>query len=112
MIPPEPTSEDCEKNSSVVWVTSHWTRHGFAAWYPQMGGYVGRALIFPQTEETNVDAKAGDVCFDVYVWHDGEFPFGDRDADGRIVALLHHCSPRQFIEFGELVQSRLKAVKQ
>ena len=48
--------------------------------------------------------KTYDQCFEVYVWHDGEFPFddsGDRGENGP--AHLHHCMPSQFVEFGNLV---------
>jgi len=62
-----------------------------------MGGYVGRCVVEP----------GGDGCFECFVWHDGEFPFSDDDGcntrgcDGPFV--LHHCSAKQFIKFGQLV---------
>ncbi len=83
-------------------------QHGTACWYPQMGGYVGKALAVP----------TGAGCVDVYVWHDGEFPFaGDDntpvtvvDANGwvgprRGPVCLHHCDGAQFVAFGEFLLS-------
>ena len=62
-----------------------------AAWYPQMGGYVGKCWL---------SLRGPDDCFVAYVFHDGEFPFDD----GRAPRALHHCDARQFIAFGELVE--------
>jgi hypothetical protein len=96
----EPTPEDCSAHK----VTDHpdgWRT--IAIWYPQMGGYVGKALVVAQP------GPDGDSCFDVYVWHDGSFPF-DEDG-GRARAHLHHCSAGQFIDFGETVQRLLTATE-
>jgi len=38
--------------------------------------------------------------FDVYVWHDGDFPF---TGSNRIPTRVHHCCAQQFIRFGETV---------
>lgn len=67
-------------------------RKGYCCWYPQMGGYSGIAIVIP----------AGD-CFDVLVWHDGEFPFDDDPFDGgdkQEPVELHHCCAEQFVRFG------------
>lgn len=89
----EPTSEECESNAVVI-VDG---MVGHAIWYPQMGGYVGHAIAVPEVGE--------DPCWDVYVWHDGEFPFSGEYTDLAISVrgpvLLHHCTPEGFIEFGE-----------
>ena len=82
--PVEPSSDDCTGNVRGTW-------NGFptmALWYPQMGGYVGHAV-----------AVLND-CMDVYVWHDGEFPF---DAVDGSPACVHHCDPEQFVRFGRLL---------
>lgn len=56
-----------------------------ALWYPQMGGYAAKAVTV---------LLASDSCHDLYVWHDGDFPFsGDED---RAPIQLHHCDPEQF----------------
>lgn len=91
--PPEPTPEQCSEGAAVDGGAG---RTGTAAWYPQMGGYVGRAVI------VTVD---GD-CTDVYVWHDGDFPFTGDDAyrDDAYPRLVHHCDGSQFVRFGELLQ--------
>lgn len=85
--PDEPTTDECTANASV---NLDATTVGTACWYPQMGGYVARAVIVPDHG-----------CVDVYVWHDGDFPFG---GDERPPVVLHHCRGRQFIEFGQLVE--------
>ena len=86
MIPREPTADECSTHADLG---DGWT----AIWYPQMGGYVGKAAAFIEDE-----------CFEVYVWHDGEFPFScgqtDRDVPASPVR-LHHCDADQFISFGE-----------
>jgi len=68
-------------------------RRFLACWYPQMGGYVGRCLV--EVLPTVPDG----YCFEVYVWHDGEFPFEEGTP-----RQLHHCDPEQFIHFGEIVR--------
>jgi hypothetical protein len=84
-VPPEPTAQQCSDKSAIAF-GDEWA---FACWYPQMGGYVGKCVV----------TGAGEGCFDAYVWHDGEFPFGDGPSPNR----LHHCHPGQFIAFGEAV---------
>jgi hypothetical protein len=87
--PPAPTPEQCSSKASIQFAGRTLT----AAWYPQMGGSGSACLI----------EKDSSGCFDVWVWHDGEFPFGE--GDEREPAFLHHCDPEQFIRFGELVRS-------
>jgi hypothetical protein len=89
--PPEPTAEQCSHGADVS--------GGRACWYPQMGGYVGKAVAALDKDED---------CIMVWVWHDGQFPFrslDDRD-DGppRSPVLLHHCDPVQFIRFGQFLE--------
>ena len=89
----EPTPEECEANAKLMLGGESYT----AAWYPQRGGYVAKCLI------RHVDAE--DCCYDLYVWHDGEFPFsGEGETDAQPVG-LHHCDGNQFIAFGELLNS-------
>lgn len=84
--PNEPTSEQCSANAEVG-------KRMWAAWYPQMGGYVGKCVV---------EDLGG--CFDVWVWHDGEFAFGGEQEEAPSPAHLHHCDPEQFIRFGETVK--------
>lgn len=89
MTPNIPTSEECSANSKVF---ERGNEVGYACWYPQMGGYCGKAVfVFEKTD--------GNTCFDVYVWHDGEFPFGDGEP-----VRIHHCDAEQFIRFGNQVK--------
>jgi hypothetical protein len=90
-----PTPEQCS-NHEVVSENEHYIYK--AIWYPQMGGYVGRALV-----EINKEYDLGN-CFDVYVWHDGEFPFGGEQEPAR----LHHCDYKQFVLFGLTIRKFLK----
>ena len=84
-IPTEPSSDQCNAKARGLWGS----RPVMALWYPQMGGYVGKALV----------VEEGD-CFNTWVWHDGEFPFdGEMDRPRE----LHHCDPAQFILFGDQV---------
>lgn len=88
----EPTSDECSARA-VVQLTDE--IRGHACWYPSMGGYVGKAVA---------TIRDGDGCVDLYVWHDGDFPFGDDSPDvwgePRGPVELHHCEPDQFEAFG------------
>jgi hypothetical protein len=84
--PDEPTSEQCSKNATVY---EDDNQIATAIWYPSMGGYVGRAVAVMQ--------KNPDTCVEVFVWHNGDFPFDKYDDSPRI---LHHCDPNQFVKFG------------
>lgn len=92
----EPTPEQCS-NHDRVYDIGH--KVGYAIWYPQMGGYVGKAVAVLDHEwiEHSNGSRVGG-CIDVYVWHDGDFPFGD-ERSGPIT--IHHCDPDQFVAFGE-----------
>jgi hypothetical protein len=84
----QPTAAECSANSLIF---DGECVKGYAIWYPSMGGYVGKALAI----------SGGDGgCVDVYVWHDGEFPFDSED-DSAEPVYLHHCTITDFIRFGE-----------
>lgn len=93
--PTEPTGDQCNKRLKVY---EDEYRVGYAIWYPQMGGYVGKAVAVMDKEWIEHDGGSEGGCIDVYVWHDGEFPFNEDDE--RQPAHIHHCDPEQFIEFG------------
>lgn len=95
--PPEPTAEQCTAHAPVADFNG---MKAFACWYPPMGGYVSRCVVVDTGKRD--DGEPG--CFEVYVWHDGEFPFtADSDDDYRPPAHLHHCGAEQFVEFGRTV---------
>ena len=87
----QPTSDECDSHAMITEAGEQW----MAAWYPQMGGYGAYCWVNIRNEHDGVLP-----CFDVLVWHDGEFPFGD----GNPPTELHHCVAAQFIEFGSLVK--------
>jgi hypothetical protein len=59
-----------------------------------MGGYCGRCVVvMPKNSEHS-------HCFDVLVWHDGDFPF-----KGKSPIEMHHCEAQQFIDFGTLINN-------
>lgn len=95
MIPDEPTSEQCESKERLA---DFCGVEAYACWYPQMGGYVGKAVVLI-SDPASEDGEA-DRCFEAYVWHDGEFPFKDAD---RNPVHIHHCMPSQFIDFGQFI---------
>lgn len=119
--PREPTADECTHHAIVD--------GGVAIWYPQMGGYVGKAVAFACSDEPG-------SCIDVYVWHDGDFPFGGtvtsnecwcwcaedptQNADELCPCCkdkvtphpkrpyqIHHCDITQFITFGETLNELL-----
>ena len=87
----EPTTEECDQCAKIA-EDEHCI--AYAIWYPQMGGYVGKAVAVFGKEEAG-----GSRCFDVTVWHDGQWPFHD----GQPGTQLHHCDAEQFIEFGKRI---------
>jgi hypothetical protein len=90
-----PTPEQCNENAKVG--ENDDGRGLYACWYPQMGGYGSRCVVVAPYAPTRPDDGPG--CFEAYVWHDGEFPFSDREP-----ARLHHCRAAQFVRFGTLVE--------
>jgi hypothetical protein len=92
--PPEPTSAQCSDTTELTWPGDDDTkRRGTACWYPSMGGYAAKAVAV-------VDQG---MCINVYVWHNGEFPFTDDDTDPRPPRVLHHCDGDGFVRFGEFL---------
>lgn len=91
----EPTTTECSTHAPVDLEPG---MTGTACWYPKMGGYVARAVAV-------ID---DDLCIDVYVWHDGEFPFDGLCQDCRIPrqpVKVHHCDPGEFIKFGQFLET-------
>jgi hypothetical protein len=91
----EPTAEECRAKAEV---RLNEKLAGRACWYPQMGGYWGKAV-----------AVVDEDCVDVYVWHNGDFPFSSDhpgwDGQPPNPALLHHCDGEQFVNFGKFLMS-------
>lgn len=86
--PAEPTPEQCSAQERVTIPGSDIPAH--AVWWPQMLGRHGRAVI-----------TVGD-CPEVWVWHDGSFPFHDHwDGPGRSPAHLHLSDADQWIDLFE-----------
>lgn len=86
--PRYPSASECSSNAEID--------GGRACWYPSMGGYAARAVAVPDRAD-NGEAP----CWSIYVWHDGDFPFGD----DRPPRELHHCDPGDFVRFGRLIDS-------
>lgn len=83
--PDAPTPEQCEANAEVDVPACG---KGVAFWHPQWGGYTARAIMVPY--------ENGD-CFDVYVWHDGEFPRNDKPPRE-----YHYCDSDQLRKMADL----------
>lgn len=86
--PKEPTGEQCQAQERFELDGNR----GMYLWYPQMGGYVGKAAM--------VRYGGTNACLEVFVWHDGDFPFCE-DGDNTSPRQIHHCAAEQFIHFGE-----------
>lgn len=89
----EPTGVQCTNRAAVALDDGS---VAYACWYPQMGGYAAKALVIPGG------------CAEVFVWHDGDFPFLGSDVDpvhGRKPTRLHHCDGEQFVDFGQFLMS-------
>lgn len=89
----EPTPEDCTTHKT--WTDSEGYHH-LAFWWPQMGGYVGKAVarVEPLSESDRGD------CVMVWIWHDGEFPFSESEG---IPAVLHICDFGDWLSTLELL---------
>jgi len=96
--PPEPTVEQCSENAAVY---EDDRRVGYAIFYPQMGGYCGKAVAVCEKGWSGIGPVRFGGCIEIYVWHDGEFPFSEDDDDGRSPAHIHICDPEQFVRFGK-----------
>jgi hypothetical protein len=89
----EPSDNDCRTNVEIK-VNN---LKGYACYYPQMGGYLGKAIVIPLQYD-----KSTEPCYNVLIWHDGEFPFTQLENEP---VTLHHCSADQFIQFGNLLKT-------
>jgi hypothetical protein len=90
--PREPTPEECTTGARIG-------DHGQAFWWPQMGGYAARAVAV---------AWPDDCCLDVWVWHDGQFPFGgtcQSCGDARSPVRVHMDDGDGWIRLGEFLNS-------
>jgi hypothetical protein len=106
-IPDEPTSDQCNAHARLPDMDG---KAAFAVWYPQMGGYCSKCIVL--LDIANSPGHIG-CCFDVWIWHDGAFPFSDDgDPEGRSPVFLHHCGADQFVSFGELILKLETAVKE
>lgn len=84
----QPTSEQC--TCAHIGTTPD-GRSTIAAWFPSIGGYAAPSLIV-----------IGECCFDVYVWHNGDFPFAaDSLGNEEIPRRLHISDGDDFIRFGK-----------
>lgn len=93
----EPTGDECNEKAIIYENDKEICR---ALWFPQMGGYSGKAVAVITKRIEGMDDLDGG-CVEVYVWHDGEFPFkGD---SSRPPYNIHLCDPDQFIGFGNLL---------
>jgi hypothetical protein len=89
---PQPTAEQCSTNAEIRVGDCV----GYACWWPQTGGYSGKALVMVDSND----------CLDVLVWHDGAFPFDghcQNCRDPRSPVELHHCDGEQFVRFGQFL---------
>lgn len=92
-----PTPEECDKHASVEYDWYGGRATFYAVWTPQFEGYCARALVMPQWS-AGTDYNE---CFDVYVWHDGEFP----TQGGPPSHCFHLCMLEQFAWFARSLQT-------
>jgi hypothetical protein len=93
--PDEPTADQCSAHARL---DNFCGMPAFAMWYPQMGGYAAKAVVVMEQGTSNMNG-----CFGVWVWHDGEFPFTADSHNETTPYYIHHCTPSQFISFGETI---------
>lgn len=90
-VPRNPTHQECTDHVEIA-------PGAWAFWWPQMGGYGAHAVAVPDP----------DCCIDVYVWHDGRFPFDgscQSCGDDRAPTRLHIEDGDAWIRLGEFLNS-------
>lgn len=98
--PEQPTAEQCNKRALVA---EDEDEVRFATWHPQWGGYTGKCIVQIGKMTNNIGDSDYPGCFEVWNWHDGEFPSKD------YVDEKHYCSPEQLIRFGvEILEKMMK----
>jgi hypothetical protein len=80
--PPLPTADECSAKAQVG-------EHLWAFWWPSMGGYVVRAVV---------RSVPDDCCQEIWIWHDGEFPYDDRPP-----VRITSCDPGGWVRMGEFL---------
>lgn len=90
-VPSCPTSEQCSAREQVEIPGSDVRAH--AVWWPQMGGYSGRAVV------TITD------CATLWLWHDSQFPIKDDQRPREI----HLCDPQQWIDVFQWLHDEVDA---
>lgn len=93
-----PSPQQCSNREKVI---THDGRMGTALWFPQMGGYGGRAVAIVHAIDAD-DPDNGEM--NLLVWHDGEFPFQGfcpHCATDRQPVEIHLCDPEQWVELGK-----------
>jgi hypothetical protein len=101
----QPSPEECDSNADITnWVGSDtWGDRTFASWHPQWGGYVGRCIVHTLRVMSDGDTRLAG-CFDVYNFHDGEFP-SDKPTT------YHYCAATQLIDFAlTVLEKQLEGV--
>jgi hypothetical protein len=88
----QPTPIQCRDHEVVF---ENETQIGFADYHPQWGGYCGRCIVIFTKGQNS-------PCFDVYNWHDGEFPTDEDDH----YTLYHYCDVDQMINFGKTIKHK------
>lgn len=76
------------------------SRVWFELWHPQWGGYCAPCVV--EFHKPSVHDDRGLPCFDVYEWHDGEFP------TEALHNRRHYCSPEQVIRWGLEIAAAMK----
>lgn len=94
-----------DKRLPVGTVEPH--NHGFRlhASHPQWGGYGAHAFVDFAAQSNNDGADADPGCFDLTIWHDGEFPISEERAEDPDPSQsepfeVHHCDAGQTVSFG------------
>jgi len=90
----EPTGDQCNARAKLG---EDEFNSFYAVWYPQMGGYIGKAVA--------AIGKGDDGCVDIFVWHDGMFPFSDDADPSRSPAMIHHCVIDQFRRLADDIEA-------
>jgi hypothetical protein len=90
----EPISDQCTKHET--WTDEDGFVH-LAFWWPQMGGYHGKAVA---RRQPLLEGSEDCGCVNVWVWHDGEFPFSGQDGNP---AVLHICDFNDWLTTMEML---------
>jgi hypothetical protein len=97
--PVEPSPADCQNQATGRWGE----RETKACWFTQMGGYCAKCVMVYDRSGTD------NGHLEIFVWHNGDFPFITGDDDEEKPRKIHICDPTDWKHFSEKMMAFVDA---